>query len=386
MFENLMDQEFPFRKKGSNYLNTSGLSIPPMSVLRFLHETYIRIAINPELEFDYDDQLNQITDHFRNIMNQKSESFSFLRNVTEGLMIAAQSVTFNNKDEIIVTSLEHRVALNCWKIRQQQEPKLELKIVEVKITPDYTSLDIILAIKSAINKKTKVICIPHIDRYYGIVFPVERICSLANENNIYSIVDGAQTLGLIDVDFDYINCDIYLSCLHKWYLAPMTLGTISVNSRVFNQLLRSYASSSRWGDLQFSKREFGGRELGTRNVALEHSIGELITFHNRFDDYINTPTNIKEYFVNELAKIPGVIIIPTWQMIRNYGIVTFYFEDFDTKKIINLLKERYQIIVGISSREIDMLRVSLFFYNTYLQVDELLNGLQHIISADNRKK
>ena len=56
------------------------------------------------------------------------------------------------------------------------------------------------------TKNTKVIAIPHIISVYGTVMPIKEICDFARSKGIFTVIDGAQSVGQIDVDLKKLNC------------------------------------------------------------------------------------------------------------------------------------------------------------------------------------
>ncbi|MED4954118.1 aminotransferase class V-fold PLP-dependent enzyme [Paenibacillus macerans] len=352
-----------------------------MEVLNDLKENYLHLAKNPHIEYEFEEDIKNYRVEIRMQIGQSNENFSFLRNVTEGLSIASRAIPLEKNSEVLLTNLEHRSAINCWYLRQISQPDLQLTIKICNIPTDATNEEIIRIISANISEQTRVIAIPHIDRYFGILFPVKKLCQIARELNITTVIDGAQSLGLTDIKFDDLGCDIYVSCLHKWFLSPMTIGTISIHSEIFSKLYRSFASSNRWNEERIENRQLGGQELGTRNVALEKSIGSLLDFHTRWHNEIQTLGNgLKPFLIDCLLSINKVKVIPVIDYLGKYGIITFYVEGINSKLIIKQLEKKYRILVGISNRKgFDMIRISLYFYNTRQDIQHFVKALEEII-------
>ena len=380
-----LDEQFPFRTEGRNYLNTCGLGIPPKVVLDDLAGIYLHLAKHPHAEYLFEEDIAAYREHVARLTHGEDTILAFTRNVTEALMLAAQAIPFQKGDEIVTTSMEHRVAINCWHLRQLHNPELDLKINVAQIPIDATQEQILELIFAQVTAKTRVICVAHVDRYFGLLFPVAEICARARRDGIITIVDGAQTIGLIDVDLKHIDCDIYVSCLHKWYLGPMVLGTIHIHRRIFPYLIRTYAAASRWHDEKPEGRQFGGRELGTRCVPVEKCLGSLIKFHERYDDFIYSPRHqAKSRLVEALRADKRVVVAPVIDLLGQYGITTLKVDGIDSNLIVKTLESKYQISVGITSRPAsgDWVRVSTFFYNTNDDVDRFMRALDDIIRSN----
>ena len=60
--------------------------------------------------------------------------------------------------------------------------------------------DFIECFLKKITSNTKIIFLSQITSSTGLIFPIEKICKIAKEKNILSIIDGAHVPGHIDLD------------------------------------------------------------------------------------------------------------------------------------------------------------------------------------------
>ena len=54
-----------------------------------------------------------------------------------------------------------------------------------------------------------MIAFSHVSNLSGIALPAKEICALAKSKGILSLVDGAQTLGLMDLNLHDMGCDFF---------------------------------------------------------------------------------------------------------------------------------------------------------------------------------
>ena len=87
------------------------------------------------------------------------------------------------------------------------------------------------AFRKMITLQTKVISFTHLMSTVGDLFPAKENCRLARERGILTLVDGAQTLGLLDVDLSDIQPDFYSGSAHKWPCGPKENGVLYINKR-----------------------------------------------------------------------------------------------------------------------------------------------------------
>src|SRR6056297_2304230 len=120
----------------------------------------------------------------------KPEQIIFTHNVTYALNMGLKGI-LKHDDHVITSTMEHNSVLRPLK-------GLEKKgIIEV----DYIQCehDGILdpnKIQNYIKDNTKLIIITYASNVTGTLMPVKEVSEIANENNLYSILDTAQAAGL----------------------------------------------------------------------------------------------------------------------------------------------------------------------------------------------
>jgi len=329
------------KKNDIIYFNTAGLGIPPSNVLTQMSKMHYELYSDPRKEEIF--RRNIIIEKkiiIDELFRGKNYSLSYLRNASEALMIASNMFSMTRGDEVIITSLDHRSCINQWTIVCD---KVGAKLSTLDISINASEEEILLSLNKKITNHTKIIIFPHVDRNFGVVFPVKKICDIAKSNGIFTIVDGAQSTGLIELNVDDYECDVYLGSFHKWFAAPLSLGYILVHNRIFESIDRTYACGERYYDQTISTRELGGDELGTRNLVIELLLPILLKYHKKMplrlhdEDLIGT-------LLYELKKIKGIKIHPT--SMEKRGILSFFIENVEMDCLIKNLIDKHNIIVG----------------------------------------
>lgn len=370
------NDEYLFKKYGNYYFNTASIGVPSVSVLNKMFSLFKDFSKNPSIERKYEDDIVLIKKKLKKFLNIPTGKIGLLRNTTEGLMLSSLGIPLEENDEVILTNIDHRSATNGWLLREKNE---NIKINRLNIDYCDTPENIINKVLSVINNRTKVIAIPHIDRYFGIIFPVEEISKIAREKNIYTLIDGSQAFGLVEVDIKKINPDIYVSCFHKWGLLPMTLGLIYIKDALSSKIKRQFLSGSRFFERNVEDREFDGTELGTRNVIIEKVLEEIFPFAYNFHPDFSP----REYAKQKLKELKNIkLYVNDYQNIP-YGIITLKANNMETDMLKSEL-EKEKIFVGTSLvGDENLLRISLFFYNTKEDIDYLIKILKIKIGDEN---
>lgn len=159
----------------------------------------------------------------------KPENVIFTSNITASLNILLKSII---KDgwHVITTSMEHNSVL------RPLTSISNYKNIELDILPcskeGILNLDLF---KSKIKSNTKLVVISHASNVVGSIQPIENIGRICKENDIYLIIDSAQTAGVIPIDFYSLNCSALAFTGHKSLLGPQGIGGFLISDKLNNE-------------------------------------------------------------------------------------------------------------------------------------------------------
>lgn len=320
------------------YMDHAGLGLPRQDALRQEYEYKLALSMDPSLEFKYVDIIERNKKNIsRSFFHTQSYMVSYVRNTTEGITIASNVIPLSEGDEVVLSSLEHRSADNSWEYMCE---KKKAKLIKVQIDPQDDSEKIISKFKNAVSEKTKVVFCSHIDRNFGIVFPVKEISEIADNVGAYSVIDGAQAVGLVDVNLDELGCSIYICSFHKWCRMPVAMGAMLCKNSITHNLERLYVGERRLNEEDVKEKDFGTDELGTRNVALEMCLPMLI------DKYTpESNESVYDYFMQKLQSISHVVQIVSSIESNGRGFIVVDVLN-NNENLQELLFDDYGIMIG----------------------------------------
>jgi len=110
----------------------------------------------------------------------------------------------------------------------------------------------------------------------GAILPMKQVCAEAKARGIFTVLDGAQTIGQIKVDVKDIGCDAYVGCFHKWIGAPAGTGFMFVKEEHLKNLWTTVASY-RWDD--HTDEGFRFTQRGTGNFPVLKGLDAALDFH-----------------------------------------------------------------------------------------------------------
>ncbi len=323
----------------------------------------------------------------RKLINAESDSeIVFTSGATESLnLVVFGFMKYNLKkgDEVLLTKAEHASNVLPW-LELANEKGIKIKYIP--LDKDH-KLDYDELVKM-ISPKTKVISIAHVTNTIGDIRPVEKIGKFCKENNIYFVVDGAQSIPHFKVDVLKNNIDFLAFSAHKM-LGPTGVGVLYGKYDLLNET-RPINFGGGMNNIFESTGEVEYKSIPTRFEAGTPNIAGVIGF-NRAIDYINSigydaierqEKELRKYLVDNLKKIDNVIL---YNENSDTGIVLFNLKDIfpqDTSVYLNT----YHICVRAGNHCAKILkdelgirntcRISLYFYNTKEEIDVLIEALK----------
>ncbi len=215
--------EIPFLNTGIIYLDNAATTPTPKPVLDAMIEYFCEYSANvgrglyraakrTTVEFE------RTREKIARVINAKPEEIAYTKNTTEAINIVAQGLKLRKGDKVVTTVLEHHSNLLPWQRLERQGVELELVPVSRECLIDPA------AIEAAIDDKTRIVTTHHVSNVVGSIQPVEEICKLAQERDVLSLVDAAQSVGHMPLDVRKLGCDFLVAPGHKGLLGPQGTG------------------------------------------------------------------------------------------------------------------------------------------------------------------
>ncbi len=305
------------------------------------------------------------------LINADFKEIALVQNATFGMNYVAQGLDLRKGDELLNTDQEHGGGFAAWQLLAKRKGCV-YKQAKMPV-PANDPQEIFDAIFKEVTPKTKVIAIPHIVSVYGVVMPVKAICAEAKKRGIFTILDGAQTVGQIKVDVKDISCDAYYSSLHKWLLAPGGNGLLYINAERQPDIWTTIASYN-W-DYQ-EDHGFRLMQTGTGNTALYAGLDAAIDFYHTIgeDRWLGRIKQLGDYLRQRLTEIDKVTIYSSTHPDMCAGITTYAIEGLTGPELQKKLWEAEKLQPRSVGRE--YLRHSVHIYNNENEIDRAVDVMK----------
>jgi len=304
------------------------------------------------------------------------KEIALTQNATAGMNYISNGLDLKAGDEIVNTDQEHGGGRAGWQVAAKRYG-LVYKQAKIEI-PANDPQKIFDSIFKEVNAKTRVIAVPHISSVYGIVLPVREICAEARKRGIFTILDGAQTIGQIPVDVKEIGCDAYFSSLHKWLLAPAGNGVLYINKDSISDIWTTLASYA------WENEDDPGYRLtqrGTGNHSLVVGLNAALDFHQQIgpDHVTGRIKELGDYLRAGLKEIPGVSIYSSVHPDMCAGITTYGIEGVSGKDLQNTMWKRKKLQPRAVGEH--MIRHSVHIYNLKSEIAAALEIVKELAQS-----
>src|SRR5216110_1141538 len=333
--------QFAFTLDRSLINLNNGNSCPSPTVV---HEAYKR----------YLDSSNQAPVYHRGLIERNMETIrrklaaefgadpdeiAITRNASESLQIAQDGIDLKPGDEIVTTHQDYPRMLTTWDQRQRRE---KIKVTRIQFPVPTTQDDLYERLERAITPQTKVLHICHVTNITGQLFPVRRLCRMARQRGIVSIVDAAHSVAHFPFKLGELECDYAGTSLHKWLLAPHGTGLLYVRKDRIASTWPLQAATERQ-DTDIRKFE----EIGTSPAYTKAGINEAIAFQQAIG--IERKAARLRYltlrWANELKKNARVRLHSSLEAGQTWGLAVISLEGIDSNKLVTHLWDKHRIIV-----------------------------------------
>ncbi|HYD53642.1 MAG TPA: aminotransferase class V-fold PLP-dependent enzyme [Gemmatimonadaceae bacterium] len=295
-----------------------------------------------------------------------AEELAITRNASESQQTMIFGMDLARGDEVILTTQNYPRMLNAWEQRARRDGVVLRKLT--LDTPVPSPAYHLRRIADAITPRTRVIEVMHISNQTGQVAPVREIVELARPRGIAVFVDGAHSFAHFPFTRDQLGCDYFGTSLHKWLLAPVGTGFLSVRrDRIPGLWPMMAAAPSQAADI----RKF--EEVGTHPAANHNAIAAALTFHRSIgaDRKIARLRFLRDRWAKRLLEESDrVRMMAPIGPDQGGAIGTVAIAGLDMAKVGSWLLTRHRIVTTpIVSDEMNALRVTPNLYTTLGEID-----------------
>lgn len=163
----------------------------------------------------------------------KIENVIFTSNITQSLNTLIKGVVKKGWN-VITSSMDHNATLRPL-FNLEKNKIIDLTIIKCSENGTINIEDF----KKSIKPNTKLVVLSHASNIIGSIQPLKEIGKICKEKNIYFIIDSAQTAGVLNLDFQELNCDALAFTGHKSLLGPQGIGGFLISDEL-NKITKTF--------------------------------------------------------------------------------------------------------------------------------------------------
>ena len=387
-------EDFPIFTNHPNlvYLDSAATSQRPKQVIKTITDFYEKenanihrgvYTLSEQATTKYNEARKKVAD----FINSNENEIVFTKNTTESINILSNTIKpliQEGKDEILLTEMEHHSNLVPW---QQFAKKHNFKLKFIPLTNNY-ELDYEKA-KELITEKTAILSVTHMSNVLGTINDIEQLINLAEEKDIVTIIDAAQSVQHTKVDVKELNCDFLVFSSHK-ILGPTGIGILYGKESHLNKIEPmlfgggminsvSYEDAT-WADLP---ERF---EAGTQNIAESLALGSAIEYIESIglEKIQEHEKELLTYALDKLNNLDNITIYNPGPE-KSSSIISFNLLGIHPHDIAEILNDNNIAIraghhccmpLMKKLRIPGTCRISFSIFNTKEDIDKLIEGLK----------
>ena len=270
-----------------------------------------------------------------------SSSVVFSSSITLALNQIIRGLDIKQNDNIFVTPYEHNaVARTVSDVCE----KIGANLIEIPLNE---SLEIDLEKTKYLFAKhrPKCVCCIHVSNVTGYIVPYNEIFSEAKRFDAITVLDTAQSLGLVDIDLKESKIDFLAFAGHKALYGPMGIGGFVDNSGI---VLSTYFTGGTGSDslnLEMPRTSPNRYEASSQNIVaisgLHQALQEISVEENNRKE-----KELSQYLLSRLKEESKVTLYLSGNNNDNHiGVVSFNIEGYNADEVGLILDQDFDICV-----------------------------------------
>jgi cysteine desulfurase / selenocysteine lyase len=306
----------------------------------------------------------------------------FTRNATEAINLVAHAwggANVGPDDLVVTTQMEHHSNIVPWQL-------LRCRLEYVPVEDGLLDLD---ALDALLSQGPKIVAVGHVSNVLGTINPVAEIARRAHEAGALVLVDGAQAVPSLPVNFHELGVDFYAWTGHKAY-GPTGIGVLHGRRELLEEMppfLGGGHMIARVGETESTWAEPPAKfEAGTMPVAEAIGLGAAIDWLSGIgmDEVRAHGRDVTAYAVERLSEIDGLTLYGPSDLDARGSLTSFALEGIHPHDVAEILG-RSGVCVRAGHHCAQPLhrklgspastRASYAIHNTREDVDRLIEGL-----------
>lgn len=357
-WEGAVKADFPYRENRI-YLNSAGAGLSWSGQPAAAAYYYTELAeLGSDAQPRWVKRAEETRERAASLLGAATEDVLFLRNTSDVINLAANSVRWQPGDEVVVAADDFPSVIWPWQVAEAHGGR----VIRVPVPQEEQREELLI---SQLTPRTRALAVTHVNAVTGTRVDLERLGRACREVGAVLVVDGIEALGAVDVDLSYV--DVYGAAVFKWLLSGFGTSIAYFGQRARDLLepaFRGYRNVPPSTSFEYSDPNYPGIYVLGPTLEYLENLGWSAIY-----DRVSALT----------ARVADVVAEAGLQAETprdaRAGIVSVRMSDPDA--IVAQLQQRGVDLV----QRVGRLRISPHFYNTAAEIDEFAQALRDSLRA-----
>ncbi len=238
----------------------------------------------------------------------------------------------------------------------------------------------------AIDKPDAVFC-THVSNVTGYILPVKKIFEEAKKYGSITVLDAAQSMGLVQIRADLMKVDLIAFAGHKTLYGPFGIGGFINVSGIPLDIFISGGTGSDSLNLEMPSGKETRYESASCNIVAVAGLNAALKVIDP-DACMAHEKELGDYLIKKLSEIRSVKMYVPKDRESHVGIVSFVVDGYISEDVGMILDEDFDIAVRTGyhcapfihkylkdENTLGTVRVGLGQYNKIEQIEQLVNAI-----------
>jgi len=223
-------EQFPINRR-LTWLNNCGISAMPGPVLARLQAHLQAMAEGgvtgvPSEVAVHDSARARLS----RLIGADQDELTLIHHTAEGLTFISHGLDLAPGDRLVL--MEHEYPSNVYPWQHWQDRGVQLVFAPLADTPE----QFLAGLRPLLQPPTRVVSLSAVHWCTGLPLPLVEIGKLCAERDVLLVVDGAQGVGLVDIDVRAAGIGAMAFSAWKWLLGPIGLGAMYLRRDLIDRL------------------------------------------------------------------------------------------------------------------------------------------------------
>lgn len=312
---------------------------------------------------------------------------AWVYNTTTASRLAIMSIDWRAGDKLAVTDVEH---LSTHSAARGLSQNRGVEVTTIQTAPPgaqvYEGPEYFLEqLDQTLTPEHRLLVISHISNIDGRRLPVAAAVRLARSRGVKTLVDAAQSLGMMPVNAQEIGAEFFSGSVHKWLMGPPGIGFLVISEDGRNNynpyhLPLPTASDGRPDASLMTAAALN--ELGTANYSLRIGAGASIETaqHIGLETIENHCRALTMQLHAGLRDMPEIRVASPGNWEHASSVTTIQLQDDTPERCLQLVErllDDYAIVVKYRP-EICGVRIGIAAFNEPEEIEQLLIALDRL--------